>query len=33
LGRFGAASWRRERFLAELKEALKAPTRQGRWTE
>jgi leucyl/phenylalanyl-tRNA--protein transferase len=33
LGRFGAESWPRKRFLAELKEALKAPTRQGRWTE
>jgi leucyl/phenylalanyl-tRNA--protein transferase len=33
LARFGAEDWPRETFLAALAEALKAPTRQGRWTE
>ena len=32
LARFGAVDWPRGRFLAKLREALKAPTRQGRWT-
>jgi leucyl/phenylalanyl-tRNA--protein transferase len=29
---FGAVDWPRRRFLSTLKAALKAPTRQGRWT-
>jgi leucyl/phenylalanyl-tRNA--protein transferase len=32
LATFGAVSWPRARFLAVLKKALRAPTRQGRWT-
>lgn len=31
LASFGAADWRRSRFLARLKRALRAPTRSGRW--
>lgn len=33
LARFGAESWPRKRFLAELEEILRAPTRRGSWTE
>lgn len=33
LARFGAEAWPRERFLAALAEAVRAPTRRGRWTE
>jgi leucyl/phenylalanyl-tRNA--protein transferase len=29
---FGAVDWPRRRFLSTLKAALKAPTRQGKWT-
>jgi len=32
LARFGASDWPRHRFLAALREALRAPTRRGRWT-
>jgi leucyl/phenylalanyl-tRNA--protein transferase len=32
LASFGAEDWRRSRFLAELKKALRAPTRMGPWT-
>ncbi len=32
LARFGATPWPRNRFLAALAEALKAPTRAGPWT-
>jgi leucyl/phenylalanyl-tRNA--protein transferase len=32
LARFGAEEWPRERFLAELAEALGSPTRRGRWS-
>ena len=32
LARFGAAEWPREEFLEALAEAIKQPTRQGRWT-
>lgn len=31
LASFGAEEWRRSRFLAALKKALRQPTRQGRW--
>lgn len=31
LARFGAVEWSRERFLAALALALRAPTRRGRW--
>jgi leucyl/phenylalanyl-tRNA--protein transferase len=31
LASFGAVEWRRSRFLAALKRALRAPTRQGAW--
>ena len=31
LARFGATSWPRERYLAALTEAVRRPTRQGRW--
>lgn len=31
LRRFGALPWTRERFLAELRLALRAPTRRGSW--
>lgn len=31
LRRFGAWPWPRDRFLAELAAALRAPTRRGRW--
>ena len=30
--RFGAVSWRRDRFLAALDAALEVPTRVGRWS-
>jgi len=32
LASFGAVEWRRARFLAALKRALREPTRQGPWT-
>jgi leucyl/phenylalanyl-tRNA--protein transferase len=32
LASFGAVEWRRARFLAALKRALRQPTRAGRWT-
>ena len=32
LAGFGAVEWRRARFLAALKRALRQPTRAGRWT-
>jgi leucyl/phenylalanyl-tRNA---protein transferase len=32
LARFGAEEWPRERYLAALAEALRHPTRQGRWS-
>jgi leucyl/phenylalanyl-tRNA--protein transferase len=32
LERFGAREWPRRRYLEELRRALVAPTRQGRWT-
>ena len=32
LAGFGAVEWRRARFLAALKRALRQPTRTGRWT-
>lgn len=32
LARFGAESWPRRRFLAELKRGLQAPSRRGRWS-
>lgn len=32
LASFGAEEWRRSRFLAALKRALRAPTRRGPWT-
>ncbi len=32
LAGFGAVEWRRARFLAALKRALRQPTRVGRWT-
>lgn len=32
LAGFGAVEWRRARFLAVLKKALRQPTRVGRWT-
>ncbi len=31
LTRFGATSWPRERYLATLRDAVRRPTRQGRW--
>jgi leucyl/phenylalanyl-tRNA--protein transferase len=31
LARFGATYWPRARYLAELRRALRQPTRQGRW--
>lgn len=31
LARFGAEEWPRQRFLTALDEALRAPTRRGRW--
>jgi leucyl/phenylalanyl-tRNA--protein transferase len=31
MARFGAREWPRRRYLAELKAALRVPTRQGRW--
>jgi leucyl/phenylalanyl-tRNA--protein transferase len=31
LARFGASEWPRRTFVAELRRALLAPTRQGRW--
>ncbi|GEN05168.1 leucyl/phenylalanyl-tRNA--protein transferase [Myxococcus fulvus] len=33
LSRFGAESWPRKRFLTALREALRQPTRQGKWTQ
>ncbi|MCP3058311.1 leucyl/phenylalanyl-tRNA--protein transferase [Myxococcus sp. K38C18041901] len=33
LSRFGAESWTRKRFLTALREALRQPTRQGKWTQ
>ncbi|MHB8874102.1 MAG: leucyl/phenylalanyl-tRNA--protein transferase [Myxococcaceae bacterium] len=32
LARFGAVPWPRTKFLAALREGLKAPTRTGQWT-
>ena len=32
LARFGAEEWPRERFLDALEEALRHPTRKGKWT-
>jgi leucyl/phenylalanyl-tRNA--protein transferase len=32
LERFGAKPWPRERYLAQLAEAVREPTRRGRWT-
>jgi leucyl/phenylalanyl-tRNA--protein transferase len=32
LASLGATPWSRERFLAALESALRAPTRRGRWT-
>lgn len=31
LARFGATSWPRERYIAALRDAMRAPTRRGRW--
>jgi leucyl/phenylalanyl-tRNA--protein transferase len=31
LARFGAREWPRQRYLAALRRALRAPTRSGRW--
>lgn len=33
LARFGAQSWSRERFLAQLAESVKSPTRRGPWPD
>jgi leucyl/phenylalanyl-tRNA--protein transferase len=33
LAGFGAVMWRRERFLRALAEALRIPTRRGRWSQ
>ena len=32
LARFGATEWPRRTFVAELRRALRSPTRQGRWS-
>ncbi|MEW6432847.1 MAG: leucyl/phenylalanyl-tRNA--protein transferase [Myxococcota bacterium] len=32
LGRFGAESWPRTKFVAELERLMRFPTRQGRWS-
>ncbi len=31
LARFGATTWPRERYLTALTDAVRRPTRQGRW--